>query len=647
MASATLEMFIKIVGANKVARAVDNLSDELKDLQKQTERTDKANAKFASGLSGLQKTAIAGGLIFASKQFIDFSKSAVDAAVSAEEAAAAFGTTFGTAAERATRFLQGFANIAGLTVGEAQQLTATLGAVAQGIGFTQEESADLSIELTKIAADVASFSNISAGAEPVLNAFRSALVGEREALKTYGIAITESEVQTRAFEQTTKRTVEQLTRQDKALATLSLIQDKAAVQIGDLSRTSESFANQSRAVAAELRQIREEIGAELIPALETLLPKFRVLVENITPSLIDGFAGIANSVITMVLALDRLNDLDRGFFFLIKNFTELAEEQRFLNEVTDRSVDKTNLLGIQQAFLNREIIKNRTQTANQTFQLDKYTTKLTKQSLPAIEKYLKFMRLLREDNDDLIDLNDELTQAQENVTEAQRKEALSTAEEALQKKELQKEIAELLFFQQQGVNVSEELAVAQEKLKLVEFELTRESEELRDAKKELNDIETQLEAAVSKTTGKLENQLDTYLKLNDEINIFKELAVDKEFLKILTANNLLNPFLATGLDLMSQLASIEGLDNRARELERFAAAAERLANVPDVPIQAISTPVTATVPMFGQQELAGFQAAGFQGGQQKLEIVLQVEEEEIQRVNTTIQQRGKSFIIAE
>jgi hypothetical protein len=98
---------------------------------------------------------------------------------------------------------------------------------------------------------------------------------------------------------------------------------------------------------------------------------------------------------------------------------------------------------------------------------------------------------------------------------------------------------------------------------------------------------------------------------------------------------------------MSQLASIEGLDNRARELERFAAAAERLANVPDVPIQAISTPVTATVPMFGQQELAGFQGAGFQGGQQKLEIVLQVEEEEIQRVNTTIQQRGKSFIIAE
>ena len=38
------------------------------------------------------------------------------------------------------------------------------------------------------------------------------------------------------------------------------------------------------------------------------------------------------------------------------------------------------------------------------------------------------------------------------------------------------------------------LAVAQEKLRLVEFELTRESEELRDAKKEVADIEEQLAA---------------------------------------------------------------------------------------------------------------------------------------------------------
>ena len=62
-------------------------------------------------------------------------------------------------------------------------------------------------------------------------------------------------------------------------------------------------------------------------------------------------------------------------------------------------------------------------------------------------------------------------------------------EERLQKKELQAQIQELLFYQEKGIDVSEELAVAQEKLKLVEFELTREAEVLRTAKKDLADIE--------------------------------------------------------------------------------------------------------------------------------------------------------------
>ena len=289
MARATLEMFLKLTGADKTSRGLDKVSNSTKDFNNSVTKGTKQNAQFASGMSGLTKGAIVGASVLAGKALLGFSKSALDAAVSAEEAGAAFDTTFGTAAARATLFLEDFANKAGLTVGEAQQLQATLGAVAQGIGFTQEASADLSIELTKIAADVASFSNISAGAEPVLQAFRSALVGEREALKTYGIAITEADVQTKAFEQTGKDSADSLNRQEKALATLALIQEKAAVQIGDLERTTASFANQSRALNAELRQLNEEIGQELIPIATELLPIFREFAFEIAPSLIQGF----------------------------------------------------------------------------------------------------------------------------------------------------------------------------------------------------------------------------------------------------------------------------------------------------------------------------------------------------------------------
>ena len=260
-------------------------------------------------------------------------------------------------------FLEDFANKAGLTVGEAQQLQATLGAVAQGIGFTQEASADLSIELTKIAADVASFSNISAGAEPVLQAFRSALVGEREALKTYGIAITEADVQTKAFEQTGKDSADSLNRQEKALATLALIQEKAAVQIGDLDRTTASFANQSRALNAELRQLNEEIGQELIPIATELLPIFREFAFEIAPALIQGFGGFFKQVSDITLGFKQFKEETSLLsFFLVgnrKTLEEWADVYRDNQIVQDRYIDKANLSAVQTAFLTKQQEKSR------------------------------------------------------------------------------------------------------------------------------------------------------------------------------------------------------------------------------------------------------------------------------------------------
>lgn len=672
MASATLEMFIKIVGANKVANALGKVSNELKDQQQQVIKNDKVNKQFAAGMSGLSKAAIAGGTLFAARTLADFSLEAIRAASSAQEAAGAFGTTFGDAAEQLGTQLERNANLFGLTSSEAQQLISVFGSVAQGIGFTQEESADLSSELFDLAGDIASFNNITAGAAPVLNAFRSALVGEREALKTYGIAITEAEVQTKAFEQTGKTSADALTRQEKALATSALIFERATVQQGNAAREASGFAAQTLIARSATQELREELGEELLPAAGEVLRVFNEIREDSTPALIDKFSDLNLQILGVVQGFeflreslsfnrDSTDENLRSQLASVNAITRIGAALKALGIVrkveiaaekaqqiqTENQIEQFEHYVFAQEKINKSIRDHRTQTQINRVEQEKYNNLLNKKSIPTLEKYLKFMNQINGDNEETIDRSKELRDAQENLTEAQRQEALSTAEEALQKKQLQKEIAELLFFQQQGVNVSEELAVAQEKLKLVEFELTRESEVLRDAKKELNDIESELVSTVETSTDKLEDQIKTYISLNEEVDTFKELSVDKEFLKILAANNALNPFLATGLDLMSQLASIEGLDERARELGRFADAAERLANVPDVPIQAISTPVTATVPMFGQQELAGFQAAGFQGGQQKLEIVLQVEEEEIQRVNTTIQQRGKSFIIAE
>jgi len=514
MARTTLEMFIKIIGANKVAKALDDVSDSAKKTHNQVEKNTKANAKFAAGMSSLKKGAIAGGAIFAAKSVLDFSKSALDAAVSAEEAGAAFDTTFGTAAARATLFLEDFANKAGLTVGEAQQLQATLGAVAQGIGFTQEASADLSIELTKIAADVASFSNISAGAEPVLQAFRSALVGEREALKTYGIAITEADVQTKAFEQTGKDSADSLNRQEKALATLALIQEKAAVQIGDLDRTTASFANQSRALNAELRQLNEEIGQELIPVATELLPIFREFAFEIAPALIQGFGGFFKQVSDITLGFKQFKEETSLLSFFLfgnkKTLEEWADVYRDNQVVQDRYIDKANLSAVQTAFLTKQQEKSRQVALKQQVQykkvadtIDKFLNPLfgEQNSLLLTNIQLetdrnKLLKLITSANNDVAVATRNKNQASKEVQELQIQENVRDAEAAITKAELQTQIALLTQAQEAGKDVSLDLALAQAELAEAEFELANDSDRLKLAQDALTIAEDNLQSAI-------------------------------------------------------------------------------------------------------------------------------------------------------
>ena len=87
MARATLEMFLKLTGANKTSQGLDKVSKQTKKLDKSVKKSSKENAKFAAGMSGLSKTAIAGAAAFAAKQLADFAISSIQAASAAQEAA--------------------------------------------------------------------------------------------------------------------------------------------------------------------------------------------------------------------------------------------------------------------------------------------------------------------------------------------------------------------------------------------------------------------------------------------------------------------------------------------------------------------------------------------------------------------------------
>ena len=251
---------------------------------------DRVGHGSKSATGGLEKlgTALKGFLLAAAaQQLVGYTKRLFDLGTAAEETASKFGTVFGAAAARLDAARSEMANTMGLTQTEARGLAATVGAVAQGMGYGQEASADYAAQILSLAGDIVSFSNVEGGTEQVVRSLTSAMTGERESLKTLGIVISEADVKQKAASQTGKALTATFTQQEKAAATLALITERAGVAVGDLGRTQDSTANTARRLSAEVRE-QEQVFAQL------LLPTFGLVLRELG-GLIDENKGAGRS----------------------------------------------------------------------------------------------------------------------------------------------------------------------------------------------------------------------------------------------------------------------------------------------------------------------------------------------------------------
>jgi len=91
--------------------------------------------------------------------------------------------------------------------------------------------------------------------------------------------------------------------QDKALATVAIAFDQAGVQLGNAEREADGFASSTVRLTAEIRQLKEDIGTELVPAAQEVLPLFREFAFEVAPELIRGFGGFAKSTLVTVFSI--------------------------------------------------------------------------------------------------------------------------------------------------------------------------------------------------------------------------------------------------------------------------------------------------------------------------------------------------------
>ena len=269
--------------ASPVRTLTVNFVGKTKDLDKAFKRVSKGSSLMSDRMAraasiGMGAFAGIGAAVAGTVMTL---KPMIAAAADVGESLSKNRVLFGDAAAAAERFAEGSAEAFGISRREALEAVGVFGSLAHAMGMPQAEGVDLSVTMTKLAADMASFNNASV--EETLTALQAGLRGEAEPLRRFGVLLDAATLKAKALEEgLIENEKKALTPQVKALAAYRLILEQTSIQQGDFTRTSDGLTNQQKMLAATFDDIKVAIGEGLLPVVTDVVTAFN---EELLPSI--------------------------------------------------------------------------------------------------------------------------------------------------------------------------------------------------------------------------------------------------------------------------------------------------------------------------------------------------------------------------
>ena len=214
------------------------------------------------------------------------SKSAIQLASDLDEVQNVVNVTFGEASEEVEQFAKTCITQFGLSELSAKRFASQFMAMSNSMGITRSEGKNMSLMLTQLAGDMASFYNVEQ--DVAKTALDSVFTGETESLKKFGIVLTEANLKAHALEKGITKSYSAMSQAEKVALRYSYVL-KATQQVqGDFARTSTSWANQIRILKEQWNQLLIILGRGLVTVLRPIV----VVLNQMLASLI----AVANAI---------------------------------------------------------------------------------------------------------------------------------------------------------------------------------------------------------------------------------------------------------------------------------------------------------------------------------------------------------------
>ena len=207
---------------------------------------------------------------------VGLGKKALDIASDLQEVQNVVDVSFGSMANRMENFARTSLKTFGMSQLEAKRTGSTFMAMASGIGVAQESAADMSLTLTGLAGDMASFFNKEVA--ETSSDLKSIFTGNAIALSKYGIVMTATNLEQFRMEQGITKSYQAMTQAEKVQLRYNYVMAQTALAQGDFARTSGSWANQTKLLSENFKELLGIIGGGLIKVLTPVVQMLNLAV---------------------------------------------------------------------------------------------------------------------------------------------------------------------------------------------------------------------------------------------------------------------------------------------------------------------------------------------------------------------------------
>lgn len=206
-------------------------------------------------------------------------KDAIDISSSLTEVENVVRTTFGNYEKLIQDFSKTSIQDFGMSELTAKQVASRFQAMGTAIGFSQGKMADMSLQLTKLTSDMASFYDMEQS--DVARNLQAVFTGETEPLRKYGLDLTQATLKEWAMKQGLDADISSMTQAEKTMLRYQYVMANTAAAQGDFARTADTWANQVRILKQSFEQLASIIGGALINAFKPFVKTLNAVMQKV------------------------------------------------------------------------------------------------------------------------------------------------------------------------------------------------------------------------------------------------------------------------------------------------------------------------------------------------------------------------------